>query len=83
MKQETLDRVHVVATLPSGKEIGYKEIGQNRFKQICFKSGGEIPKELQGMWTDPMSIEKAIKSYVIQMENKAESKAEKKPKKTK
>ena len=83
MKQKTLDKVHVVATLPSGKQIGYRETGENRFKQICFKDGGEVPSEFKGNWTDPFAIEREIRSYVVKMEAKAAAEAKATTKETK
>lgn len=82
MKQETLDRVNVVGVLPSGKSIGWREIGCHSFKEICFKEGGEIPSELGGMWTDPFAIQRAITSYIIKKKNEAfKEKANQSPKK--
>ena len=66
---------------PNGKELGvFKVMGTSLFK-IAFKSGGETPAELQGMWTEPRSAEKAIEGYLARKAMEVTSKPKRKPKK--
>lgn len=62
------NKVIGLGTLPSGKEIGYREIGKNCFKEICFKDGGQVPGELGGVWTDIMQMKAAVNSYIVKQE---------------
>lgn len=65
--------VVVVGKTAAGKEIGYREVGKNCFKEICFKDGGQVPKELGGYWTDIMRMKAAIGTYIRQTEEKAKA----------
>ena len=61
-------KVKVVGKTPSGKEIGYREVGHSRYKEAAFKDGGELPEELKGNWTDPRMLEDRIQVYINRME---------------
>jgi hypothetical protein len=69
----------------NGKEIGVYKVAGTSLYCIAFKSGGEIPADLQGKWTEPRAAERAIVGYLMKQEVAAQQKAEKKsaPKKTK
>lgn len=79
-RTENKSSVVVVGKTPQGKEIGYRHLGYNRFLEVCFKTGGEVPKELQGMWVNPMDLERAIGMYLGKLEAKPAAKTETKPK---
>lgn len=72
-------------TTIGGKEIGVFKVAGTALYCIAFKSGGEIPQDLKGMWTEPRSAEKAITGYLAKQELEVQQKAAKKaaPKKTK
>ncbi len=60
-KVEALD----LAELPSGKKLQYVRDG--KMGRIQFNSGGELPKSLQGGWTDSKNAQTAVDGYVAQL----------------
>lgn len=72
----------------AGKELGIFKVAGTALYCVAFKSGGECPSELKGMWTEPRAAEAAIKGYLAKRAMEAEQKAAKpkptrKPKKEK
>lgn len=59
-----MNDIKVLGKTQSGKKIGYREVGHSRFKEAAFTSGGVVPPELRGNWTDPTQLEAAIKAYL-------------------
>lgn len=57
------DSVVVGKTL-KGKEVAYRVSENEALYEIAFVGGGQLPKELQGRWSDPRQIENAIKVYL-------------------
>lgn len=72
--------VKVIGKTPHGKELGYRELGYNRFLEVAFKDGGEVPQELQGMWVNPMDTQIAIETYLNKLHQKFSAKEEKESK---
>ena len=54
----------VVGKTLKGKEVSYRVPDNEALYEIAFVGGGQLPKELQGRWTDPRQIENAIKVYL-------------------
>ena len=54
----------------AGKKIGVKPIPNTTLVEICFDSGGKLPKEFQGMWTATQA--KSIIELYVQGLNKEE-----------
>jgi len=54
----------VVGKTLKGKEIAYRVPENEALYEIMFVGGGQLPKELQGRWSDPRQIENAIKVYL-------------------
>lgn len=55
-------------TLPSGKKLGIYKIANTALYKIAFTSGGELPKELQGAFTDAYQAQRAIGAYLTRVE---------------
>jgi hypothetical protein len=70
-----------VYTLPSGKELTVVKNGTGLFK-LQFTSGGELPKELAGLFTSPSEADKTMRMYVARKEAEAAKKPAKAEKKT-
>jgi len=48
----------------AGKILAVYKIGGTSLYNIGFTSGGQVPKELLGAWTDPVMAHRAIKVYL-------------------
>ena len=59
-----MKEVKVVAETNAGKEIGYRVPEGTNLYEIAFKTGGEIPKALQGGWNDIRQMKIAIAHYI-------------------
>ena len=49
---------------PAGKEIGLRLANNTSLWEVEFKSGGQLPKELGGMYTNTASAAMAIEKYL-------------------
>lgn len=47
----------------AGKKIGVRPKPNTTLLEICFDSGGQLPKKLQGLWTEPQA-KRAIEVYI-------------------
>lgn len=56
---------------PGGKALGVYKVANTSLYCIAFKNGGEKPKKLSGMWTDPMQAQRAIDAYITEKELEA------------
>lgn len=56
--------VRVLATTAGGKEVGVRLKPASTLYEIAFKTGGELPKELQGSYTLISAAEHVIKMWV-------------------
>ncbi len=54
----------VVGKTKKGKNIGYGVRDGEALYSIYFPSGGEVPEQLTGMWTDERQIINAITTYI-------------------
>ncbi len=63
---EELERNHSIKGLktPNGKEIGIYRVANTALYRIAFVTGGEVPRELEGMFTAPSMAAKAIEAYL-------------------
>lgn len=57
---------------PNGKEIGIVRDPVTAFFKIQFKSGGELPQRLQGMFTSERFAEVAVIDYLNSLPPKKE-----------
>ncbi len=73
-----MSKVVVLGKTSKGKEIGYKELGYHRYMEICFKSGGQVPDDLKGNWTDVKQLTAAVNAYLATEKAAAETKKTKK-----
>ena len=56
---------------PNGKHLKIVKITGSALFGVRFEEGGELPKELTGMWTDAGRAYEAIKLYLDKREAKA------------
>lgn len=77
MSSESKYPIRVVGKTKAGKELGYREVGHNRYKEAAFKGGGQVPEELKGVYTDPLMLEKAIHVYLAKDADKKTAKKSK------
>ncbi len=54
----------IVGKTKKGKNIGYGVRDGEILYSIYFPSGGEVPEQLTGMWTDEWQIKNAITAYI-------------------
>lgn len=47
----------------AGKKVGVRPKPNTTLLEICFEGGGQLPKGLQGLWTEPQA-KNAIEVYV-------------------
>lgn len=66
------ERVKRMAKTPNGKEVIYKRNPRGNFV-IMFTSGGELPQELQGEFTNSTNAEKAINVYLSKKQSETKS----------
>lgn len=59
--------------LPSGKKIAIHKVANSALYRVAFTSGGELPPELSGMWTDAYQAQKAITAYITKKEREIDS----------
>lgn len=52
------------ASTPKGKDIQIRPAGQSALFEVCFTSGGQKPKEFDGVFTDEGSAKQAIARYL-------------------
>lgn len=60
----------IVGKTVAGKEIGYKVPEGKAFYEIFFTTGGEIPEELSGGWTDARQIMNRVTAYLYKDKQK-------------
>lgn len=60
----------LMGTTPGGKEIYYARSKNNSHRCIEFGSGGQLPKQLHGMFTSPHAAQAAVLSYLARVEAK-------------
>jgi len=53
---------------PAGKELAVFKVGNTSLFSIGFASGGQVPENLLGHWTDPVMAQRAIKVYLARLE---------------
>lgn len=63
---------------PNGKKLQIMKVPNTALYRVAFSEGGELPKELQGMWTAPYTAQRSIETYLDRRWNEHESKATKK-----
>lgn len=51
------------AVTPKGKEVSYRRNPRGNF-EVYFTSGGELPQELQGEFTNQLIVEAAINVFI-------------------
>lgn len=49
----------------AGKELGIYKVANTSLYRVAFKSGGELPEKLSGMYTAPTMAAQAIESYLL------------------
>lgn len=64
-------------TLPSGKKLGIYKVANTALYTIAFTSGGELPAELSGAYTDAYQAQRAIERYLNRKEMEEAEKAQK------
>lgn len=57
-----------MAKTPNGKEVAYRRKLNGNF-EIYFTSGGELPQELQGEFTNYANVERAINVYLVKKQS--------------
>ena len=62
---------------PNGKNIKVVQINNTALYGAAFHEGGQLPKELSGMWTSVDRVVKEIKKYIEGLEAKATTKGTK------
>lgn len=65
MKDENRSLLPKEIKTEGGKEFGIWKVANSALYRIGFKGGGEVPKDLKGMWTDPYQAQRAIESYLL------------------
>lgn len=53
----------------AGKELAVYKIANSSLYKVAFTSGGQLPTELDGMWTNPVMAQKSIKAYLAKRKN--------------
>lgn len=66
-----------VGTTPNGKALQIKTNNQNGFMKIQYADGGELPKELTGMWNNFDQAFAKCKAYLEKKFQEAEKNSEK------
>jgi len=51
-------------TTEKGKDLGIYQVLNTSLYKIAFKQGGELPKELTGMYTSPRLAQETIDKYL-------------------
>lgn len=54
---------------PAGKQLAVFKVNNTSLYDIGFTSGGQVPEDLLGNWTDPVMAQKAIKVHLTKLEN--------------
>ena len=62
---------------PNGKAVTYEAIRGGHMLRIKFEGGGELPKELGGLYTGVAGVQAAITSYLNTKWDEHEAKQEK------
>ena len=78
--QEETNRNFAIDNLETkaGKGLGIYKVSNTSLYRVAFTTGGQLPSELDGMWTDPVMAQKTVKAYLSKKENEriaAETKA--------
>lgn len=66
--------VEVIAETPEGKEIGYCFKPGTSLYQIAFASGGQLPKELEGVFSNLHAVQGKVAAYLASKEKPKRSK---------
>lgn len=64
LQQMTRDEAINKLITPGGKQLGIYHVKNTSLYKATFQSGGEVPKELSGMYTDTNRAYEAAKKYV-------------------
>ena len=59
-------------TTEAGKVLAVYKVGNSSLYKVAFTSGGQLPAELDGMWTNPVMAQKSIKAYLAKRKNEKE-----------
>lgn len=83
LEQLTKDQAINDLVTPHGKQIGIYHVKNTALYKAAFESGGELPKELNGMFTDTTKAREAARKYVQRKwdEETAEKRGPGRPKK--
>ena len=83
LNQVTRDQAIKDLITPNGKQLGIYHVKNTALYKVAFQSGGELPKELEGMWTDTSRAHDAAQKYLKKRWDEAEkpSKGPGRPKK--
>ncbi len=56
----------VVGKTKAGKQVAYRVPEGKSLYEIYFVGGGQVPRALQGSWTDSRQIESRVAAYLSQ-----------------
>lgn len=56
--------IKIIGKTKGGKEIGYRVPDNSNLYEVCFSSGGEVPKELKGGWNDLRQLQLKVEGYI-------------------
>lgn len=62
---------------PNGKAVTYEAVRGGHMLKVKFEGGGELPKELAGLFTGVAQVQAAIAIYLTTKWNEHEAKQEK------
>lgn len=62
---------------PNGKFVTYEAVRGSHMLKVKFEGGGELPKELSGLYTGVAGVQAAISVYLNSKWNEHEAKQEK------
>lgn len=70
------DKNHLPTELETkgGKKFGIFKVANSSLYRIAFTSGGQVPEDLNGMWTDPYKAQRAIQAYLMKLDNEEKEK---------
>lgn len=63
-KVQAKETTKVLARTPRGKDIQIRHAGTTSMFEICFATGGQLPEELGGLFTDETNARVAINKYL-------------------
>lgn len=64
LQQMTQDQAIKELITPNGKQVGIYHVKNTALYKTAFQSGGELPPELNGMFTDTHRAYEAARKYV-------------------